>query len=238
MKIFDFDIEKGIYRFESNGLYTEPHAHPVVEIVTALQGTFSLECNGQQTDGLVFAIVDANIAHRLVSENASLGMLMLESHNGLLTEYFKAKGLLLDEGCCLKTECAERKLLFEAIHAVAVSADLKTPTDKRVAQCIDHIQTHTSEKDPEVKTLAAKVGLSDGRLSHLFKEHIGISIKKYLVWDKLRRAMYGFLDKEGNFTTVSLQGGFFDQAHFSNAFKSVLGIAPSKAYRNSSSLQS
>ena len=79
--------------------------------------------------------------------------------------------------------------------------------------------------------------LSDSRLSHLFKEHIGISIKKYLIWNKLRKAINLYLSESTNLTDVSIQSGFFDQAHLSNSFKKVLGVSPSKVY-NSRILQS
>ena len=59
MKIYDFDKEKGIYSFEFNTLNTEKHSHPVVEIINAIQGTFSLEVNGQTEKNLVFAVASS-----------------------------------------------------------------------------------------------------------------------------------------------------------------------------------
>lgn len=47
MKVFDFDIKKGIYSFEFDELNTESHSHPVVEFINAIHGSFFLEINGK-----------------------------------------------------------------------------------------------------------------------------------------------------------------------------------------------
>nr|WP_246616001.1 AraC family transcriptional regulator [Aquimarina litoralis] len=117
-----------------------------------------------------------------------------------------------------------------------MTEDLKTPTDKRIIDCIKFIEENQLEYKNLISELTSKVFLSNSRLSHLFKEQIGVSIKKYLVWNKLRQAINLYLTENTNLTDISLESGFFDQAHLSNSFKNVLGVSPSKAY-NSRTLQ-
>ncbi len=237
MTIFDFDIKKGIYRFEFNDLNAESHSHPVTEIVNATHGTFSLESNGQGIENLVFAIIDANTQHKLVSQNCTLQLLMVETHNLILPNFFKKNGIDLKNGVFLKTDFAQKNRLFSKIKTLALEKDLKTPTDKRIQECIEFIQGNEIEYTDLIISLSSRVFLSDSRLSHLFKEHVGVSIKKYLVWNKLRQAINQYLNTDTNLTDVSLQSGFFDQAHLSNSFKNVLGVSPSTVY-NSRILQS
>ncbi|WP_299622157.1 AraC family transcriptional regulator [uncultured Tenacibaculum sp.] len=237
MKIFDFDIKKGIYSFEFNELNTENHSHPVVEIINAINGTFSLQSNGQINENLVFAIVDANTEHKVISNNCSVKILMIESHNSHLSDFLASEGIAFQNGVFVKTKFPEKNELLTKLNIFTKTRDLKTPTDKRIIESIKFIEENELEYKNLISGLTSKVFLSDSRLSHLFKEHIGISIKKYLVWNKLRQAINLYLNDNTNLTEVSLQSGFFDQAHMTNSFKNVLGVSPSKAY-NSRILQS
>ncbi len=237
MKIHDFDTKKGIYSFQLDQLNTENHSHPVVEIISAINGTFSLQSNGQINDNLVFAIIDSNTEHKVFSKNCSIRMLMIESHNLTLTEFLDNKGVKFKNGVFSKTNLAKKNELFSEVKNLARTIDLKTPLDTRIAESIKFIEENELEYKNLISELTSKVCLSDSRLSHLFKEHIGISIKKYLVWNRLRQAINLYLRENTNLTNVSVQSGFFDQAHLTNSFKNVLGVSPSKAY-NSRILQS
>jgi len=237
MKINDFDIKKGIYSFEFNELNTESHSHPVVEIINAISGTFSLQTNGGINENLVFAIIDSNTKHKVISNNCSVRILMVESHNAQLSKFFHIEEILFQNGIFVKTNFAKKDTLFSEIKNLSRKNDLKTPTDERISESIKFIEENELEYKNLISELTSKVLLSNSRLSHLFKEHIGISIKKYLVWNRLRQAINQYLNDSANLTEVSLQSGFFDQAHMANSFKNVLGVSPSKAY-NSRILQS
>ncbi len=237
MTILKFDLDQGIYSFELTDIDTKSHSHPVVEIVQAIQGSFSLEINGQKKENLGFAIIDSNIQHRLSSQGACLKVLMMECHNPVFCNFLQSNNLTLKNGIFLKTHTFSKNSLFSKIEVLASTEDLKTPTDERVKASIDFIQNNEIEYIHLIQSLKSKVFLSESRLSHLFKEHIGVSIKKYLVWNKLKQAIRQYLVDETNLTAVSLENGFFDQAHLSHSFKSVLGISPSKVY-NSRTVQS
>lgn len=237
MKIHDFDITKGIYSFESNELNTKSHSHPVVEIINATNGTFSLQSNGQTNENLEFAIIDSNTEHKVVSQDCYVRILMIESYNSQLSEFLAINGIKFRNGIFFESNFDRKSELFSEVKNLARTIDLKTPTDKRITESIKFIEENELEYKNLLSELTSKVFLSDSRLSHLFKEHIGISIKKYLVWNRLRQAINTYLNENTNLTEVSIQSGFFDQAHLTNSFKNVLGVSPSKAY-NSRALQS
>lgn len=237
MKIHDFDITKGIYSFESNELNTKSHSHPVVEIINATNGTFSLQSNGQTNENLEFAIIDSNTEHKVVSQDCYVRILMIESYNSQLSEFLAINGIKFRNGIFFESNFDRKSELFSEVKNLARTIDLKTPTDKRITESTKFIEENELEYKNLLSELTSKVFLSDSRLSHLFKEHIGISIKKYLVWNRLRQAINTYLNENTNLTEVSIQSGFFDQAHLTNSFKNVLGVSPSKAY-NSRALQS
>ncbi len=232
MKIYDFDIRKGIYSFEFNDLNTENHSHPVTEIIIAIEGTFTLSINNQKSENLVFAIIDSNIKHQVFSQSCVVKILMVESNNQELREFFKKLGIKLPHGYFLKEEFLQKESLFQDIKLFAQKNNLKDPTDERIKKCLVIIENEEIEYATLISSLTSKVYLSESRLSHLFKEQLGVSLKKYLVWSKLRKAIQLYLSENKNLTETSLQNGFFDQAHFSNSFKNVLGVSPSKAYNS------
>ncbi|WP_299247628.1 helix-turn-helix transcriptional regulator [uncultured Aquimarina sp.] len=236
MKVYDFDIQNGTYCFEFEGLNTEMHSHPVVEIITAIEGTFDININQQTSKNLVFAIIDSNIKHKISAQHCVSKILMIESNNPTLTEFLKKLNITLTNGYFLKKEFSDRLIINKEVTDFARENNLKVPIDKRIKQCLSIIENDDIEYATLIKSLTSKVFLSESRISHLFKEQIGVSLKKYLVWNNLRKAIHQYLEENKNLTEISIENGFFDQAHLSNSFKNVLGVAPSKAY-NSRTLQ-
>lgn len=236
MTIHNFDIHKGIYSFEFSELDTEIHAHPVVEIIIATKDSFTLKVDQHVSENVVFAIIDANCKHQLFSKNCEVSILMIESNNLQLTEFLEQSGIKMSKGYFSKKVVKESKHIFQEIKQFSQNNDLKTSTDTRVQQCISIIENEDVEYSTLINSLTSNIFLSESRISHLFKEHIGVSLKKYLVWSNLKKAIQSYLQEENNLTEASLQHGFFDQAHLSNAFKNVLGVRPSKAY-NSRTIQ-
>ena len=236
MKIIDFDIKRGTYSFELDDLNTAYHSHPVIEVISTIDGTFDLTIKGQKMENLVFAIINPNIEHKLSSKNCLAKMLMLESNNLKLEKFLEKSNINLSFDHLAKEEFSLRENIFKAIKEFSQINCLKKPEDKRVEQCISIIETKELEYSNLLENLTSEIFLSESRLSHLFKEHIGVSLKKYLVWHKLRNTIQFYLTQDNNLTESSLTNGFFDQAHLSNSFKKVLGVNPSKVY-NSRTLQ-
>ena len=79
--------------------------------------------------------------------------------------------------------------------------------------------------------LAAAVGLSAERLSHLFSEQVGVSMKNYLLWARLRRSRL-LMQSGVPMLQAALEAGFSDQAHFSRTFHRFFGLRPSALGRS------
>ena len=236
MKVITFNISKGIYNFELNDLSTEIHSHPAVEIINAINGKFSVETAEIVARDITFAIIDSNVKHRIKSDNCDVQLLMLESHNFLLYNYLNPLGIDFKSGIFIEAIQNEKSTLFNQILAFSFENQLKKVNDERIEACLCHFESENLDYHKMVQVLTSKVHLSESRLSHIFKDKIGVSLKKYLVWSKLKKATYLILNEDLNLIEASFQSGFYDQAHLSNAFKKILGISPSKAY-NSRTLQ-
>lgn len=86
--------------------------------------------------------------------------------------------------------------------------------------------------DWQLTDLAARVALSPDRLRHLFSDQLGISIRSYKSWARVRRAI-PLLTRGGSLTEVAHASGFVDAAHLSRAFREMFGITPSELAQSS-----
>lgn len=73
--------------------------------------------------------------------------------------------------------------------------------------------------------LAASLGLSRSRLVHLFTDSVGIPLRSFLLWTKLRRA-FESIAAGSTLTEAAHSGGFADSAHFSRTCRAKFGINP------------
>lgn len=82
-----------------------------------------------------------------------------------------------------------------------------------------------SDGDFSQESLARQLKLSRSRLSHLFAEEIGIPLRTFLLWSKLRRALAG-VAQGLSLTQAAHAGGFADSAHFSRTCVRMFGATP------------
>ena len=87
------------------------------------------------------------------------------------------------------------------------------------------------------KELAPNVGLSTGRLTHLFRETMGVPLRRFLMWQRLRRAVV-ILAGGGSATLAAHDAGFTDTAHLNRVLQMMLGVRPSdfQSFRLASNL--
>jgi AraC-like DNA-binding protein len=77
-----------------------------------------------------------------------------------------------------------------------------------------------------VEQLAARAGRSPRSLQRLFREYVGVTPKWVLQRLRLQEAADRMLDGAGDWAALALDLGYFDQAHFINDFRRVVGRSP------------
>ena len=82
-----------------------------------------------------------------------------------------------------------------------------------------------------LETLAKDLNISAGYASSYFKKNMDITIMKYVQKIKVHRAKTLLKSTDDSILQISAQLGFYDQSHFSKAFKQLVGVSPSR-YRN------
>jgi AraC-like DNA-binding protein len=232
MKVLDFAIEKGLYVFELESIQTGFHSHPAIEIIYASKGSFSCWTKDKAYTNLTFAIIDSNVTHRLSATDCKLEVVMIEGNMHLARAMIAGNNMKFTEGVYCQEYHQNQTQFINKLRDYISKQPCKSGYDPRVARMINFLDNHELDYKVMMKTLQELVFLSESRLSHLFKENVGISLKKYLLWSKLKKTIHQHLSENEDLFTSLIEAGFYDQPHFSKAFKTMLGVNPTKVYNS------
>lgn len=237
MDVLKFDTFNGLYVFHLEELYADFHSHPATEIITASEGSFTFSTTQHTFHNVTFAVVDRNVAHQIsIGEGSKVAMVMIEHHDVMVVSYLANQGIHLSNGHYCNTLESPLVLVEDIVNMVA-NAQTIQQYDGRVLAAINYMVNNQLEYKTLMDSITQEVGLSESRISHLFKENVGISLKRYLIWTKLKHTIQHHLNREDDLMTSLFKAGFYDQPHFIKNFKAMLGVSPARAY-NSRTLQS
>ncbi len=102
--------------------------------------------------------------------------------------------------------------------------------DRRVAFALEYLGAELDHR-VTITELSSAVSLSPSRLEHLFREQVGISISRYLLWIRIKKALE-MMCLGTSLTEVAYAVGFADSAHLSRTFRRLIGLAPSTLIKN------
>ncbi|MBN1804416.1 MAG: helix-turn-helix domain-containing protein, partial [Sedimentisphaerales bacterium] len=104
---------------------------------------------------------------------------------------------------------------------------------KRVSQikpAIDYIRLHYDEP-VTLNEIAKAAHLSVSRLSHVFKEQVGITIVDYITNVRIEYAKELLISTNKNCTEICFESGYNNQSYFTRTFKEIVGVTP-KQFRD------
>ena len=96
-----------------------------------------------------------------------------------------------------------------------------------VRRCIDYIYDHLHE-DLTLNVLSEYVGLNQSYLSKLFSKETGMSIKTFVINEKVKTAENLLKNSDFSCLDISLALGFSSQSAFISTFKKQIGMTPKK----------
>jgi AraC-like DNA-binding protein len=97
--------------------------------------------------------------------------------------------------------------------------------DSRVAHARDLLES-VPHRRRSLAEIAARVALSPSRLTHLFTREIGIPMRRYLLWLRLREAIDELVGG-ASLVEAAFAAGFADSPHLSRTFRGMIGLPPS-----------
>jgi AraC family transcriptional regulator of arabinose operon len=114
---------------------------------------------------------------------------------------------------------------------VAASHAGGVPSDTRVRFAADYLASHLGEPF-NLEKLAAQCNLSVSRLSHLFKDHVGVTPQQFLEQHRMRHACHLLKLTGLSVAEVAREVGYEDPFYFSNRFRRSLGESPLRYRQN------
>lgn len=247
-----------LYYWNSQDMYVgkfpnnTAHHHHVVQIVIGINAPFRLQIDGANYE-YRSVIIAPNVPHQVDDHDEWQLMLHIDPENlvakQLSMAYLKdcrfkeidfsvVKPLLTEINTyvhCIHS-CKDAKKLFDDIVSALLSFPIETPPiDHRIKAALE-ILHQLPVKKICTKTIAGAVCLSESRFSHLFRNQMGIPVRRYLLWLRLRDAVEQVLDGM-SFTYAAHHAGFSDSAHLSRTFKRMSGMTLSDYLKNSQFVQ-
>ena len=99
-----------------------------------------------------------------------------------------------------------------------------------IRNCCEYIKGHLSEMI-SVKTLADRSGYAEYYFSHKFKKEMGISVKEYILQEKIEQAKVMLTSTNESIQKISDSLAFGNRSYFYTCFQTQEGMSPSE-YRN------
>ncbi len=227
------------------------HTHHAIQISIGIEGGFtvSTEESELRSHGL---LIGPDVPHCVNGGENQLGTLMIDAETTpaklLVEKYLKGKTThVLGKRVVTSVlasipkfiryhgiqDCYQASEVIKYILGKLVdsSSENQRSVDSRIPAVLDFIN-NLEIKKVSTKTIARQVYLSETRLIHLFKNEIGIPIRRYLLWSRIQDAMK-LMSKGTPITEAAYQAGFSDSAHLTRSVKKTYGVPPSVVFKKS-----
>ena len=212
---------------------TATHKHPFMHLFFSQNGC-KITSDKKDLQGNII-LLDSNVKH-IVKENNGCDFFLLIDPTSVIAEqlldkyiqnnfYHSITGNIADTSEDINN--LSDKEIVETVDNVlldmGISAKDISTKDERIEQIIDKIISG-EWLNYSVKKIAESVFLSESRLTHLFKEEVGISLKSYILIRRMEHA-YRFVSSGGKITQAAMESGFASSAHLAYTCKTLTGVS-------------
>ncbi|CAI3805695.1 hypothetical protein GLGCALEP_03952 [Pseudomonas sp. MM221] len=106
----------------------------------------------------------------------------------------------------------------------------RRPLDSRLEKALERIRALDEHALP-AQELASTAALSLSQLERLFSGSLKLSVRRLVLWQRLRVALQRALSG-ASLTEAALAAGFADSAHFTRSVRHQFGLSPGAALRH------
>ncbi|GAB3641611.1 helix-turn-helix transcriptional regulator [Spirosoma arcticum] len=242
----------GQFLYIGPALDTHTHDHHALQVVVSLDKPFQIRTPQQDWQHHSAVLIASDQPHECLASQSTILFLNLDPETRL-ARFLKATYLeqstfvSLPDAVTIPFVTALRQTLGGSVSCLSLARQLQEltdtlagpvaviPLDDRIVQAQTLLKESLGKPIP-LAELSDSVCLSEGRLAHLFKEQVGIPIRRYVLWERLLLAIQQ-LTGGYNLTEAAHQAGFSDSAHFSRTFTRMFGLPPSLLTKNSQFVQ-
>ncbi|MBM9577845.1 helix-turn-helix transcriptional regulator [Leptospira sp. 201903070] len=237
--------------YATNAMQTDFHEHYAATLAIALKTNISIETELGKEEYRV-ALVGPNTYHRTVSPGVEMIALLIDPEtyeyrsisDGIKTGEVKRLGItaflpLMERLWNLYNGNLNNEdawgLHLDLLQCVFPFRRLEKNIDERIRRIAYKIRTELPDSI-RMKEIGKDFSISEDRLIRLFKENLGIPLRRYLLWVRILSTVK--LLKEGkNITEAAHAAGFSDSAHFTRTFKENFGFVPSLFFGHLKSIE-
>ncbi|MGD9158384.1 MAG: AraC family transcriptional regulator [Desulfobacteraceae bacterium] len=214
------------------------HSHHAIEIVIGNKKPVNLITENTNYEDYVL-LIRSDIPHTVINAEKEMILIILDPDTDLAqklaAEYLantdvaslniKRDISVID--CYFSDPCIENAIgIYNSVIAsLGITEKVNVDKDERIVMAVDYIR-NLEVKKCSTKEIADHVGLSEGRLTHLFKEQLGIPVRKYLLWLRIIDAMNVMIEGKSP-TYAAHETEFADYAHLSRSFSTMFGYSVS-----------
>ena len=227
--------------FVGADMVNAPHRHFTASVMFSLDQPFRIRTQKSsewvQTQGVMVA---PNVDQQLDAQGAQAVILQVDPETadyGRIAHHFERTGrvhqLAQETISRLRAEAGEPiasggrgiDVWQRVIGTLAHPGGAVREIDSRVREVLK-ILKQDFLTPPKAAELARRVGLSSGRLIHLFSEQMSLPLRRYVLWLRLRDVVLS-LAMGHTLTEAAHRAGFADSAHMTRTFRGMFGMPPS-----------
>ena len=241
-----------VFLWSDRGLFmgdrseTAVHAHDAVELSVALDplGVDVQDPTGPHLRAAPAVVVRSSVTHRLTIHGPKVAVYYVDPRSAAgagLERWLGSRTIaaapeagelresvrgLFDRHTVLADAERVCEALLDAILSPARVKPRPVALDPRIEQVKALVLDRLADA-PRRDELAAAVGLSESRLGHLFRAQMGLPLRRWTLWMRLRSALDHALSG-ASMTEAAFAAGFSDGAHFTRTCQQMFGLPPSE----------
>lgn len=224
------------------------HKHNAMQLFLSIEKPLDLYVSGKLAAGKC-VIINRNVDHIFSTGNQLHFTIIMEPASGMakqlekriqgndfcILDHFgveKIQTAVFELAYCKKEDEIKRyQYLIDRLYD-NIKLDRKIKAyDDRIREVLDY----TEKCDCSVHTIslmADMVSLSESRLSHLFREQVGMPLKSYIQFHQMQKAFFALLSGK-NITEAAMLANFDSPSHFAAVAKRMMGMPASLSLKNS-----
>ncbi|WP_280299166.1 AraC family transcriptional regulator [Nocardia neocaledoniensis] len=201
---------------------TAAHAHAAVQVVFVARGALTLIDAAGCTVPAQAAIIPPGVGHQVGAEPGTSGFVAFLDPDSVTARAAveRLAGLPGDRAMSWVAAARPRS---PSPHAPAPPRRAHPVVGEALRAAADW-----AGGPPALGELAARVGISGSRLSHVFTEHVGLPYAAWRRWTRLHQA-FAVVRAGGSLTEAAHTAGFADSAHLTRTCRDLIGITPTEA---------
>ncbi|ESK57206.1 helix-turn-helix transcriptional regulator [Acinetobacter tjernbergiae] len=239
---------EGVIVYVTQDHLNKAHAHFPALLQIGLGTAFALAVEGQPARYHEVVVMAPNISHSTDSQNQPYIAILIDPDHGL---YAYLHPLLNGQAFCslpaARLESFQsqfqqlmtaqlsleqvKQLLIEVLLVLNPQPLMALPRDQRIQRACEYIKWCVPHQIPTIADVALQVGLSESRLMHLFSQQLGLSMRQYILWLRIRYAIKLWMEGK-TLIEIAVESGFSDQAHFTRTLRRMVDFAPSMLKAN------